>query len=360
MTEFRVEAVRIGPIEKHPNADTLSITQVLGGYPCIIKTGDFAEGEIAAYVPVDALVPVSRPEFQFLAGDANADGFARIKARRLRQIFSMGLLVKAPAGVNEGDDCQALLGVDKWLPPAEREHEPNQPRAKKQPSVFVRVWTWFLRAIGMAPPEPPKVPIYDIEGWRKYKGLFECCEEVSITEKIHGANCRYTHDGKRLWIGSRTTWKKAPPSIWHTVAEMYKLDAILQQYPGAVLFGEVYGNVQDLKYGKGNGVDFAAFDLMWIDNRTGERRYQNTDDFRRFCMSHMIPMVPELYRGPWRPELVSLAEGKTTIPGANHVREGIVIKPTRERIDPHFGRVILKLAGEGYLTRKEPAQAAAE
>ena len=31
MTEFRVEAVQIGEIRKHPNADTLSIVDVLGG-----------------------------------------------------------------------------------------------------------------------------------------------------------------------------------------------------------------------------------------------------------------------------------------------------------------------------------------
>ena len=45
-------------------------------------------------------------------------------------------------------------------------------------------------------------------------------------------------------------------------------------------------------------------------------------------------------------------EGMSVMPKAKHVREGIVIKPTVERYDNHFGRVILKLPGEGYLTRK--------
>lgn len=38
-----------------------------------------------------------------------------------------------------------------------------------------------------------------------------------------------------------------------------------------------------------------------------------------------------------------------------HVREGIVVKPIKERWDQDIGRVFLKLAGEGYLLRKEAA-----
>ena len=63
--------------------------------------------------------------------------------------------------------------------------------------------------------------------------------------------------------------------------------------------------------------------------------------------------VPLLYRGAWKLELVSLAEGKTTFPGANHVREGLVVKPVEERWDFTCGRVVLKYIGEGYLLRKD-------
>lgn len=359
MSEFKVEVVQIGEIEKHPNADRLGIVQVHGGYPCIVALGDFSPGDLAAYVPVDALVPTNRPEFDFLSKEANANGFYRIRARKLRGIFSMGLLVRAPTNVKVGDDCQALLGVEKWLPPAER--EPAEPRPRKSSNgrichALAVAWVSVKRFFGFAPPKPPSdVPVYDIEGYRKHKHLFQEGEPVSITEKIHGANCRFVHDGKHLWVGSRTTWKKAP-SVWHEVAERYRLADVLRQYPGAILFGEVYGNVQDLKYGKGAGVDFVAFDLLWTDRRFGAKAYRDVDDFQRFCMSHMIPTVPELYRGPWHPDLIVMAEGNTTITGAHHVREGIVIKPLKERSDHHFGRVFLKLAGEGYLTRKETNQ----
>ena len=47
-SDSRVFAIRIESIRKHENADTLSIVDVFGGYPCIIRTGDFVEGDVAA------------------------------------------------------------------------------------------------------------------------------------------------------------------------------------------------------------------------------------------------------------------------------------------------------------------------
>lgn len=65
MSQFSVPVVVIGPVEKHPNADTLSITQV-EGCPVIFQTVNFKEGDYAIYVPVDAVVPVDGDAFGFL------------------------------------------------------------------------------------------------------------------------------------------------------------------------------------------------------------------------------------------------------------------------------------------------------
>jgi hypothetical protein len=40
------------------------------------------------------------------------------------------------------------------------------------------------------------------------------------------------------------------------------------------------------------------------------------------------------------------------VEGVDHVREGFVVRPVRERYDPAVGRVILKLHGEGFHTRR--------
>lgn len=73
------------------------------------------------------------------------------------------------------------------------------------------------------------------------------------------------------------------------------------------------------------------------------------------CNALGLPMAPQLANGPFgslKGDLLAMAEGPTTIGGAKHVREGWVIKPVVERRDNRIGRVILKLHGEGYLTRK--------
>jgi tRNA-binding EMAP/Myf-like protein len=395
MTEFRVEAVRVGEVTKHPNADSLSITNVYGGYPCIIKTGYFAQGDLAVYVPVDALAPVAKPQFAFL-DSGRGRTHERIRARKLRGIFSMGLLVKAPDGVVEGQDCRDLFGIEKWEPEAEKEApEPKFNTTRKsrmrESATFERIvswatdvalslsmvcaiasvlgylpdWVWYF---GFSPPflfgsewlmkrwnrkrnESPNYPTYDIEGIRRYMHLLSAGDQVSITEKIHGCNGSFLHTGKRFWAKSRTLFRNDPGNVWRLAAEKYGLEAKLKGYPNVVLFGEVYGEVQDLKYGvpTSERVRLACFDAMDLSTR----QFMNVDEFHSFCKAIDVPTVPELYRGPWHQGLLGMAEGQTTMPGASHVREGVVIKPLVERRDPRIGRVIVKLAGQGYLLRKE-------
>lgn len=352
MSEFYVEVVRLGKIEKLPNSDTLSITNVFGGYPCIIKTGTFSEGDLATYISVDAMVPVEKDEFKFLLDKAK-DGYARIRAIKLRGTFSMGLLVKAPLGSIEGDKVQEILGIKKYLPPAER--EPNSQSAtgnkkKTRTGIFWKVLSRIQRFFGFLPPPAPTYPYYDIEGVRKYTHIFQDGEEVVLTEKIHGMQASYVYTNKRLYAKSRNLFRNSNDT-WNLIAKRYDLANKLKQYPGFVLYGEIYGNVQDLKYGVSpliENVAFMAFDVLDLKSNT----FLSYDDFILFCKKINVPTVPELYRGPWNGELISYAEGKSTVKHADHVREGFVAKPVIERNHPHFGRVILKLHGQGFLLRK--------
>lgn len=57
MTEFHVEVVRIGSIEKHPGADTLSVTNIHGGYPVEAfgktkTTGEWAKEQGISYFTI--------------------------------------------------------------------------------------------------------------------------------------------------------------------------------------------------------------------------------------------------------------------------------------------------------------------
>lgn len=62
--------------------------------------------------------------------------------------------------------------------------------------------------------------------------------------------------------------------------------------------------------------------------------------------------VPALYQGPFSVVVMQEhTDGKTTMTGG-HIREGIVMMPVVERIDPLIGRVCLKSISADYLLRK--------
>lgn len=327
MSEFRVEVVEIGEIRKHENADSLSIVHVHGGYPCIIKTGEFKEGDKAVYIPIDSLLPLSAPRFAFLRKDDSTASFHRLKAVLLRGTFSMGLLVPADPSWQVGQNVQAELGITKYEPPA-----PTQMDTDNEHCPF-------------------PFPTYtDIEGLRRWPDILQEGENVIITEKIHGCNALYLWHNNRLWVGSHRAMKKLnADNVWWRIAFDHYLDRKLPSYPDTIFYAEVFGWVQDLRYGARQGELFVRFfDVRDIKTL----KYLHYHDFLDIADALELPTVPRLYEGSWHKDLLTLAEGPSNIITANHVREGFVVKPTTERFDDRIGRVILKQIGEGYLTRK--------
>ena len=337
MSEWKVEVVQIGAIEPHPNADKLDIVRVHGGYPCIVLKGQFSPGDLAVYVPVDSLVPAN-DRWAFVGRDRtpkSVDGqpYYRVQAIRLRGVFSMGVLVSLPsecAGAAVGDLVHERLGILKYEPP-----EPMSMGGENES-------------------DPGFLPHYDIEGLRRWPNVLIPGEEVVITEKLHGCSGRWVFWKDRLWVASHGCFKKPPAdehpaTVWWRIVEQYNLEAILKKVPGYAIYGEVYGQVQDLRYGvtQKGGLRLAVFDVYDITTR----QWIDYDAATRFIDSLGLPLVPLLYRGPWSPALVEYAEGMSLL--AVHVREGMVVKPTKERYDDRIKRVQLKLHGEGYLTRKE-------
>jgi RNA ligase (TIGR02306 family) len=170
---------------------------------------------------------------------------------------------------------------------------------------------------------------------------------------VHNCNARFVHDGTRLHAGSRTRFKKLDSeTTWANVARKYELESKLERYSGIAIYGETYGNNTDMAYGVNRAKDGDALVLFdALDTKT--RRWFDVDEFLAFAIELGLPVVPTLDRGPFDYDAaVKLAEGPTTMRGATHVREGIVVKPVRERVSRSLGRVFLKLAGQGYLLRK--------
>jgi hypothetical protein len=69
-----------------------------------------------------------------------------------------------------------------------------------------------------------------------------------------------------------------------------------------------------------------------------------------------IEVVPVLHIGPFDSAMVkALADGKSTVPGATNMREGVVIEPLVERRERGLGRVQLKIVSNAFLEKDNAA-----
>lgn len=334
MSTHKVEVVPV-VLDPHGNADTLSVVRVWG-FTCVVRTADFKGVDHAAYLEPDTLAPVARPEFTFLAnrstpkpyGSTAAELYVRIKCARLRGVMSMGLLVRAPDGAQIGDDVAAQLGVLRYEPPIRESGDEAQP-----PRLAV----------------PP--PVYGMESLLRYQQRFAAGESVFVTEKIHGANARYVYAEDRatgdwrLHAGSHRQWKKPGNNPWWRAAEQNPLiERWCRAHPGYTLYGEVYGDVQDLRYGHRSGeVSFAVFDIL--DTHAAFLDYHVAREFCDLQWVHEVAVVPYDFEA-----LSAMADGLSMISRNPQIREGIVVRPTLEQCD-NFGRLIMKVVSPHYLER---------
>ncbi|MFA6049736.1 MAG: RNA ligase (ATP) [Candidatus Paceibacterota bacterium] len=344
MSIHEVKVVKITEILPHPNADTLELIPVWG-YTCAVRKDTHKVGDLAVYVEPDYEVPLDRSEFSFLSKPGKTRARHRIAVKRLRGMYSQGLLIPAPEGAQEGDNLMEALGITRYEPPEEM--MVKGAFAEKGPEFTT--------------------PKYDLENHKKYKDLLVLGEAVILTAKIHGTNARYVWAEDRMWCGSRTQWKMKPGTManfgkdqepievkanawWNALEQNPWIETWCKANPGVVLYGEVYGpQVQrGFHYGlPNNKLGFAVFDIFrdgrWVPNA----------EFSSDPIYTSINFVPTVYSGPYDPDVVdALAEVSETFNGAGHVREGLVIKVVNERWNYNIGRVALKHVSNRYLEVK--------
>ena len=365
MSDWQPQIVKIEKVEKHPDADALDIVTVLGDYPVITKRNEYKVGDLSAYIPIDSIVP-DTDMFYFLCpksvekyednGEIKTrpigpkynlgsvpEKYRIIKAKKIRGIYSQGMLVNGLVKPDMFAGCliDELLGLKKW----EEQEEDNIPNAKR-----------IRGGNAEKAPQGWSIPYYDIDGLRKYVNCLLPDEEIVLTEKIHGSNASFCHDGDRLWVKSRNFYKrKDTEDPWWDIAIRYELEQKLSSVPNMVFFGELYGLVKNFRYDCPivNGAmqsKIAFFDIWDLK----KMRYLDYDDFINLTKSLDLPVAPELYRGLWsgKEEMYPYAEG-TTCFGGKHIREGFVLKTTKERFEPELNsRMQVKLVGEGYNLQK--------
>ena len=328
MSTLIVEVCKIEAVQPHGNADALELAQIKG-WQCVIPKGRYMPGDLVTYIPIDAVIPAEHSDRW---GITKYLSHGRVRCARLRGEPSFGVIVdREDPAWTEGLDVQDYYGITKYLPPVK------------------------LGAGDAEVSHPLFVEYTDVENLRNFPDVFAEGEEVVVTEKIHGTNCRLGWIEGECMAGSMSVRRKQPETLadsiyWQPMAlpgVQALLEHLGQMHRQIILYGEVFGSrIQNLNYGQIGLLGFRAFDLL------ADGKYLDTDAFAGLCAEFGVPTVPALYRGPYSLEKVkALSEGPTTL-GADHIREGVVIKPVGERTNPKVGRVCLKYIGDPYLFAK--------
>lgn len=378
MSQLIVEVCVVEEVKNHPAADRMKIARIKGWDVCIQydpETGEsqFKPGDKCIYIPYDVVIPFALANgptddppgrlsvAKYCAPIKDGDMLVayRVRAARLRGYKSFGIIM--PLEEKWGDDLSWPVGTDvashygitKWEPPEKCED-------------------------GDAASPNPRFHAYtDIEKWQNFPNAIQEGTEVVFTEKIHGKNCRLGYviapdeNGNAAWTwmaGSHGVRRKEfnqrgiKSDFWAVFNDNIKAmlqyiasDSFEWHVPklGILCFGELYGDVQDMKYGLGNKKDFRAFDIAINEE------YLDCDVKSELLTRFNIPQVPILYRGPFGLEVLEqYTNGNTTLCDLSLIkgfkgREGVVCTPVKEYFSIILGgRCIIKSVSVDYLQRK--------
>lgn len=337
LSDLIVAPTTITEVKPHPNADRLELA-VVKGWQVVIAKGQFVPGDVALFVPPDAILPL---ELSDSWGVTQYLSKQRVKTVRLRGEMSFGFLAERPSDAELGVDLKDRLGIVKWEPP---EPPVKAGESEREHGAFHKYT--------------------DIQNYRNFVGVLETGEEVIAVEKVHGTNSRIGLVSSReggamdmLVVGSHTQRKRMTGEGLYETPVVQRYASVLrllrlwaskrEAQSSVILHSEIYGKVQDLRYGLADGVTWAAFDLS-VDGQ-----YVGFDELDATCRLTGIPTCPVIYRGPFdEAKLDEWATGDTVIGDGACIREGIVIRPVEERTNPKLGRVILKRISDAYLLRK--------
>jgi RNA ligase (TIGR02306 family) len=153
----------ISAVERHPNADALSICSVLG-FKCITKLDQYKVGDIICYIAPDAVLPDKEWAAFYRAKSS------RTKAIKLRQVWSEGIIetlerVGYTGPIEIGRDIGPDIGVTHYDPPLPQD----------------------LAAKGLLPFGIPKTDEERVEGLDQVPWG----EKVDIFRKIDGQSASY-------------------------------------------------------------------------------------------------------------------------------------------------------------------------
>lgn len=313
MAEQLATIERIDKIYKHPNADKLSLVEI-GNYKCIVGLDEYKDGDICILVRPDSVLPEQEwaiPYKKFVKG--------RIKATKIRDVWSFGLVVK-PADVGifilhpeyeVGMDVTDFIGITKFV---------NLEIENKLE----------VRRAGL----PFSIPKTDEQNWRAikdYQRLFGSI--INITEKVDGQSfTAYYKDGD-FGICSRTNdYKLDKQNAFTAHNERYNLQEKITKFcvdnkVNLAFRGESYGpKIQAFKINpyskKPHGL---AFFSVWNIDRMEYERIDSPFYIHKIAPQLGLPLVPMIEEGvEFNQELIDKYEKMEKLNG--ECFEGVVVQ----------------------------------
>ena len=390
--EFSCPVVRIDKVERHPNADSLILCNILGYVSIASDLPDGSQryhaGDYVIYIPESAIVPKwmlkkmgfwNSVDYQEGKGTLSGAWGDRVKTIRLRKEISQGLMYPVKSvnddefnveiendefkSVKLDEDVSEILGI--------RKYEPSIP---KQMRGMIGNLFGYTKS-------------FDVDSLQKNLNVFSDGEMVSVFEKIHGSQisvgflqnppegeksshlieisgtkCAYVTSKGRAKQGlvqrnnnenQNNVYVKAYNKHFK---ETGAADIIFHEYIGKlglslfedfdytpisdfklIVYGEVFGpGIQSGYTYNQKEQNLRIFDvyLEWKENVNEESlsKYLNDSELDIFCKKTGLKRVPVLWRGPYSyDKMIEFRDGKTIMGDGIHIREGIVIQTQEEK-----------------------------
>jgi RNA ligase (TIGR02306 family) len=304
----------IKPIE---GADSIECAIVNGGWPVVVKKGEYKVGDIAIYLEIDSWVPHELAPFLSKGQEPreyNGVRGERLRTVKLRGQVSQGLLlpIELTFWRDIGTDLTESLGIQKWEPPI-----PAQLQGTMK---------------GNFPHFIPKTDQERCQNLRK--DIFETYrdETYEVTLKLDGSSTTiYIKDGE-VGVCSRNIDLKETEgnSFWKATREQNIIEPILElskekgeEYAiqGELIGEGIQGNPEKLK-----GQRFYLFDIYSIT----EGRYMTP--FERYAVLDQLRMLgADIEHVPIIDQHVFLTQEYETIDDLLNFAEGPSLNPQTRR-----------------------------
>jgi len=314
----------IKPIE---GADAIECAIVDGGWPVVIRKGEYKVGDTAVYFEIDSWVPHELAPF--LSSGKEPREYNGVKGERLRTVklrgqVSQGLLLPLDClgsisnDASVGEDVSHILNIQKWEPPI-----PSQLQGTMK---------------GNFPHFIPKTDQERCQNLRK--DIFETYKDntYEVTTKLDGSSTTiYIKDGE-VGVCSRNIdlketegnsfWKAArEQNIIEPIVELSKEKGEEYAIQGELIGEGIQGNPEKLQ-----GQRFYLFDIYSITEgryMTPFERYAVLDQLKRAGADiEHVPIIEPCFELTKNfstiDELLEFAEGPSLNPQTK--REGLVFK----------------------------------